>query len=217
MIAGVHGRLITASFARAVLPSLPGAAAPMPVAVARALRALSERIDATLGPASNERAITDTAVLPLLRTLGYHSNARVDAADGCWLDTSSEGVRGPLVGVFDWSEPLHRVWRPAVIRAIASAAEWCLCCNGRSLRIVDARRTWSRDYLESDLRALASSDEALSLLWVLLRSPALAATPPLLDVAAGMSARHGVEVCRALGDGVLLALTTLLEALSASR
>jgi hypothetical protein len=56
MIAGVHGRLITASFARNVLPSLPEAA-DVPDNVFRALRALSERIDATLGPAAAVRSI----------------------------------------------------------------------------------------------------------------------------------------------------------------
>ena len=217
MIAGVHGRLITASFVRGVLPTLPDAGASAPVDITRALRGLSERIDTTLGPAATVRAIADAVVLPLVSILGFQTVSRADERDASWILTACDRRRGPMIAVFGWSDPIDRAWRLAVVRSIAEDCDWCLCCNGRELRIVDARRTWSRDYLQFDLRALAASEEAITLLWTLLRSDAVARTPPLLEVTAQLSARHGVEVCRALGDGVLEALTVLLQALRASR
>ena len=216
MIAGVHGRLITASFARNVLPSLPEAA-DVPDNVSRALRALSERIDATLGPAAAVRSIADTVILPLMAILGLDVVTRTDESDGVWIQTACEQRRGPIAVVCAWNEPIDRAWRSAVIRAIAADCDWCLCCNGHALRIVNARRTWSREYLEFDLRAFVRSDDAIALLWALLRSDALARTPPVVETASLLSARHGVEVCRALGDGVLEAVTALLQALCSSR
>ncbi len=87
-----------------------------------------------------------------------------------------------------------------------SDARWCFCSNGRALRIVDAQHTWSRDYLEFDLALLPVEPLAQRVLWVLAGAEACAATPPVLDTAAAASARQGVAVCRALGDGVLEAL-----------
>ena len=55
-----------------------------------------------------------------------------------------------------------------------------------------------------------------SLLWTLGRGAAIAGAAPLLDRAVELSARHGVDVCRALGAGVLEALTALVVSLHAS-
>jgi hypothetical protein len=210
MIAGVSGRLLTTSYVRMRLSAAPGAGAAVPPHVLRALRALSERIDIALGPASGIRAITDVAVMPLLRLLGFTVSSRHEAAGEDWLLATG----GPVVGVFEWNAPLDRAWRSVVLRAIAADVRWCFCCNGRALRIVDARQTWSRDHLEIDLRALSAADEAAALLWSVARADAMTAAPPVLDIAVAESARHGVEVCRALGDGVLHALGLLLAALS---
>ena len=116
-----------------------------------------------------------------------------------------------------WDEPLRQAWRTTVLRAIRSDARWCFCSNGRALRIVDAQHTWSREYLEFDLALLPVEPHAQRVLWALARAEACAATPPVLDTATAASARQGVAVCRALGDGVLEALTCLLQALRAGR
>ena len=81
----------------------------------------------------------------------------------------------------------------------------------RSLRIVDARRTWSRDYLEFDLGLLGRrGGSTVGAVGRRTRGCVLAATsPPRHGVT--LSRHHGVQVCRALGAGVLDALEVLLE------
>jgi len=68
--------------------------------------------------------------------------------------------------------------------------------------------------VEFDLLVLAENHSTQSALWSLARAEALAASVPLLDRAVALSARHGVEVCRALGDGVLEALQAVMAALA---
>ena len=214
MIAGVSGRLISATFAQHALTALPGLVPPVPAAVDRALASLAERIDARLGPASSVRAITDVALVPLLHTLGFEIAERLDRVETCCLRTRAGTARGPLAIVVPWEQPLDRTWRQSVIAAIEVDAWWCFCSNGRTLRLVDGRRTWSRDYLEFDLRSLATSPDAVRLLWALARADAMRPTPAALDVAATQSSAHGIAVCRALGAGVLDALQILFEALA---
>src|SRR6202042_1773150 len=56
---------------------------------------------------------------------------------------------------------------------------------------------------------LCSETDAMAILWSLCRAESLAATPPLLDLAVDLSARHGTTVCRTLAGGVLEALELL--------
>ena len=77
MIPGVYGRLLTTSFIRDVLPTLPGVSAP-PQAWARRLAVCAQRIESTLGSASSVRAITDVALLPLVDLLGLKVARRID-------------------------------------------------------------------------------------------------------------------------------------------
>ena len=112
-----------------------------------------------------------------------------------------------------WNEPFARVWRAAVLHSIGRDVRWCFCCNGTTLRIVDARRTWSRDYLEFDVSAIGSEPRTQALLWAVGRADAMRGDPPVLDHAVVLSARHGIDVCRALGRGVLESLQLLLDAL----
>ena len=214
MMQGIRGRLISSSFAREILVSMPGATPP-PAAFGRAVDAWSERVEATLGPASSVRSIADVAVLPLLRMLELDVASRIDAADCCLLQTACAGRRGPGVIVAGWQQPLSRGWRTAVLRAIANDLRWSLVSNGTALRVVDSRRTWSRDFLEFDLRYVAREPECQALLWTLLRGTALTADPPLLDHAVMLSSQHGAEVCRALGRGALDALALIAGALNA--
>jgi hypothetical protein len=215
MIAGVRGRLISASFAQTELQMLPGAAAAPP-AIVRALDVWSDRRQATLGPASSLRAISDVAVIPLLRTLGFDITRRIDQGVRTVIHAASPSPAVPVV-VVAWNEPLDGAWREVVLDGIRVDARWCMCCNGSALRIVDAHRTWSRHYLEFDLALVSQDEEARTLLWSVARAESMAARPPLLDRAVALSARHGVTVCKALGTGVLDALTLLFRALGAGR
>jgi hypothetical protein len=208
MLAAVRGRLISDAFARARLPALDGYVAPPP-GVMRELDAWCEQVETTLGPASGVRTIADAAVAPLLRTLGYTVAQRVEHDRQLTLVASTAGGVALPVLVASWSEPLDAAWRGAVVASVAHDARWCLSCNGTALRIVDAQRTWSRRYLEFDLRLLPRDEGAAALLWALVRADALDGPRPLLDRAVDLSARHGVVVCRALGAGVLEALALL--------
>ena len=210
---GLRGRLLTASFVADVLPSLTGNAV-VPVAFVRALDAWAERTTAALGPASSVRVIADVSLVPLLRILDLSVISRTDEAKSTVVHTAFDGHGGPAAVVIGWKEPLSQAWRGSVLHAIAGDSRWALCTNGAALRIVDARRTWSRDYLEIDL-ALAARDPGCALvLWLLLRGQAITAQPPLLDRATDLSARHGDDVCRSLGRGAVEALTLLVESVS---
>ena len=215
MIPGVRGGLISSAFARDVLPTLPESTA-VPGPVASALGSWSLRIEQTLGAASSVRAIADVAVLPLLDLLGLSIDRRVDARAQCLLHVSAGSTRVAVV-VSEWSAPLDVIWRSSVIHAIAGDARWCVCCNGRAVRLVDARRTWSRDYLEFDCLAAGRELMTQQLLWTVLRADAIAGHSPLVDRVVDLSRRHGVQVCRVLGDGVLEALALLVRTLAAGK
>jgi hypothetical protein len=209
----VRGRLISGCFARDVVPTLEGAE-PAPAMVRRALDGWWRRCETALGPASSVRTVADIALLPLLHLLGFRVRRRTDSARECWLELTTDAGSTVVAVAVEWNVSLSTARRAAVVQTIASDARWCLCCNGPSLRIVDGRRTWSRDYLEFDCAALAHDASVQSVLWSLVRAAAMQMEPPLLDRAVVLSARHGVEVCRALGVGVLEALRLLLDAVA---
>ena len=213
MLTGVRGRLITASFAQTELTALAGDDS-LPERVVRDIEAWSARRDESFGPASSIRAITDGVVVPLLGILGFGATRRTDHEAYARLETSWQSVPSVPVAVIGWDESLDAVWRASVLDGIRSDARWCFCSNGTHLRIVDAHRTWSRLYLEFDLALLSRERETLALLWCLARAESLASTPPLLDRAVDLSARHGTAVCRSLAGGVLEALGLLLRTFS---
>ncbi len=216
MPAGVRGRLISATFARSHLTTLDGFATP-PASVMRSLAAWAERLDTAAGPASSVRAIVDAFVVPLLKTLGYDVRVQQDGRVVAALDAVAKpGVSVPVI-VVPWGTPLETAWRNAVHTGVRGDARWCFCSNGITLRIVDAQRTWARRYLEFDLPLLRHDEETASLLWAIARAEAMAGAPPLLDRAVELSAQHGLSVCRALGAGVLDALTLLFGAMRNGR
>jgi hypothetical protein len=212
MPALIRGRLISSSFAADVLPSLPSFVAP-PAAVRRRMERCAEQIGERLGPAASARMVAELAVLPMLAILELVPSAREDAPSICRVHTACNADSGPLVVITAYGDSLDRAWRSVVHSAIANDAWWCLCCNGQHVRVVDARRTWSRAYLEFDLAATLEDDDGQALVWSLLRGEALIRRTPVLEEAVRQSADHGVNVCRALGRGVLDALVLLLGAL----
>ena len=215
MAAGIRGRLITATFADTLLRTLPGAAIPPPQ-FAAALDAWAHERDQSVGPASSVRTIVDRVVAPLLRILGFRIAARDDTGSRVVLLAACGDGSVPTV-VVGWEDSLRQAWRATVVDGVRADRRWCFCSNGRALRIVDAQHTWSRQYLEFDLALLPVDQEAQRVLWALIRAEACANTPPLLDAAVVASARQGLAVCRALGDGVLEALTGLLRAFAIGR
>ncbi len=171
--------------------------------------------EAALGPASSVRAVADVAVAPLLQLLGFRITARRETRERCELVAEGSRVVIPVV-VTGWGESLDVAWRDTLRSGIAADARWCVCSNGRTIRLADAHRTWARHYQEFDLESLVHVPEALTLFWTLLRPQALAGPDPLLDRAVTGSLRHGQDVCRSLGNGVLDALRLVIGSLAAS-
>jgi hypothetical protein len=213
MIAGIRGPLISAAFADTELHQLPGAAAP-PAAFITELEAWHDRRHSMLGPSSSVRAVSDGAVIPLLRLLGYEVSGRDDRPGRTAMQAVARPSATLPVTVTGWNEPLDDLWRDAVREGIRADARWSICCNGSTLRVVDAHRTWARAYVEFDLALAATEVSTRSVLWNVLWADGIGRRPSFLELAAEGSARHGVAVCNALGEGVLKALRLLFGALS---
>jgi hypothetical protein len=161
----------------------------------------------TLGPASSVRTILDHAVAPVAGILGFTLSRDRTIAPGVSL------VAGP------WTDDLDALWRSAIRTAIDQRAEWCLCANGHQLRLVDARRTYSRAYVQFDLGRAAEDPRTFAVLWGVLRHAmfrAAANEPAPIARVIEMSARHGAAVSRALRFGVVDAVGLLLSGLLGS-
>jgi len=206
-MSALHGGLITRSVAASLHTAPPGGDAA-PAGFYQLLARWSARREATLGPASSARAIGEVAVVPLFVLLGYDVRLRPACVD------AAAGPATISIQLASWGDELGSLWRGMVLSSVAADRRWAAACNGRCLRIVDAHRTWSRQYLEFDLEALSEDAVAQAALWHLLHAAALARTPSRLDAAVDLSARQGANVCRALGSGVLAALERLLEAVT---
>jgi hypothetical protein len=204
---------MSSSFAHDVLPTLPGYTL-VPGDSARTIERIVRRAATIVGPASSRRAVADVVVIPLLEALGFVVERRTDDARRCVLEIRINATTATTALVVGYNEPLSPAWRESVRYGAASDAGWAFCSNGAALRLVDARRTWSRDYLEFAVGVLGEQQTTQSVLWSLARADALASASPLLDRAVGLSARHGTEVCRALGDGMLHALRAVIAALA---
>src|SRR5262245_28131562 len=216
MITGVRGRLISATFAQTELRSLPGATLPPPEFLA-ALEGWAQRWASAMGPSASLRAMGDAIVIPLLKLLGYEIRGRIDRPLHTVLGAVTGNATTLPVVIVPWSEPLDHTWREAVRDAILADAKWCICCNGPWLRLVDAQHTWARAHVEFNLMLVPRDETASMVFWNVMRCGAMELRPPFLDVAARASARHGVAVCKALGNGVLDALALLLAALRERR
>jgi hypothetical protein len=217
-VPGLSGRLISSHFACDRLPTLDGYC-EIPNAAARTIEHVAALSATALGPASSVRAVADSLVVPFMRALGFAVVDRADDPRWCVLHLTTDAARGDCAStvalVVGYGQPLSTAWRESVRRGVGADARWAFCSNGVSLRIVDARRTWSRDALEFDLAVLAENHITQSALWSLARAESLASSEPLLDRVVALSARHGVDVCRALGEGVLEALQVIVAALVA--
>ena len=123
MLSGVRGRLITASFALTELPAIAGVGTP-PDRVVRDVETWSSRCEASFGPASGTRAITDGVVIPLLTILGFTVSRRLDRDNYASLETSFRGIPSVPVVIVGWDQSLDATWRASVIDAIRTDARW---------------------------------------------------------------------------------------------
>jgi hypothetical protein len=218
MLTGLSGSLVSHDFAGRILPQefsgRLGEASRG--AAAKAFVHWWDGQASQLGPASSIRAIWDLAAAPLVELLGF---APLPPADGDF-DTQFS-LLGPVADrvalvAATSNRSLDNLWRDVARRGIGLDASWVLCTNGRELRLVDTERTYSRAYLQFDLRQASHQVETFDVLWGLLREESFRDGPgnaPLILEIIRSSARHGQAVSRSLRVGVIEAVQHLLGGL----
>jgi hypothetical protein len=210
----VAGHLVSVAFLEQHLQSRPDAhhfAERRPLAPWRARCA-------SLGPAAGLRAMVEIGIDPLVRLLGFSGLQDIRYGDRT-AGATLGGERLVAAIITPWAEPLDGLWRTAVVEAQRRGAEWCLLFNGLHLRLVDARRVYSRRYTELDLDAAADETAIAAALWVLCGATAFDCDghrAPIGRIVAA-SERHGADVCRSLRHGVLEASQEVMQAMIARR
>ena len=219
MLAGLSGSLVSHYFAERLLPQefsgrLGEASRDN---AGKAVSRWWNTQASQLGPASSIRAIWDMAAAPLAELLGFA--APPPASDGADTRFARLGPPADRVALFaaTSNRSLDNLWREVSRQGIDLGASWVLCTNGRELRLVDTQRTYSRAYLQFDLRQAAEHAATFEAFWGLLREEAFRCGPgeaPLVVEVIQSSARHGQAVSRSLRVGVIEAVQHLLGGLN---
>ena len=212
MIAGFGGDLVSHAYLEErLIPEIdPAHAAEFERRAVRWWRGVSR----SLGPASSARAILDVAVAPLLNLLCHELPPAV---------TESYGLRGfirpnTVLLVLPWTVPPVSAWREAIRCGGAGDAAWAIVTNGRSLRIVDCARTWTRAGIEFDFERLILGPRGVAALWMLANAATMSGrVAPTLRSRVIDSDAHASRVCRSLSDGVLTVLPRLAASLDGGR
>ena len=215
MLKGLSGSLVSQHFAERILEvefagQLGEASAPQ--GRQRLLRLWHEQA-AQLGPASGARTLWNqaAALAEVLGCVVQHVDAIGDGLRGALL-TFEDARVGLVAG--SWDDSPDTLWRSAVRFGIGLRQPWCICTNGRQLRLVDALRTYSRAYLQFDFPQAIEDTQTFSLFWAVLRSDAFRADSgeaPLVLRIVHASARHGQAVGRSLRLGVVQAVDHLFR------
>ncbi|MBI3263041.1 MAG: N-6 DNA methylase [Acidobacteria bacterium] len=212
MPAGFSGNLISGQYAEGLIDQAPRVAS-LRTALSRWWRHHVE----SFGPASSPRALYGSATA-LLSLLEYRELPGLVLRNG-----AACGEMAPAVALManPWHESPDTRWRDAVRHAIEAGREWCFCFNGRVLRLIDARRTYARRYVEFDLPVALGDERIVALLAAVFHASAVdvgdhpsSRTPSRLDEIIGRSAQETLAVCRNLKEGVLEALGSLVEGLA---
>jgi hypothetical protein len=218
MLPGLSGSLVSHYFAERILWEEFGGrlGETSVVAAGRSFAHWWHHHASQLGPASSIRSIWNAAAIPLVQLLGFEAGHPVDGAAGTrYALLLSSGTRVALLSA-TWNVSLDTLWREATRRGIGLDAAWVLCTNGRELRLVDARRTYSRAHLQFDLQRVANHPSTFRVFWALFRADAFrvdtAQVELLLEIIRS-SMRHGHAVGRSLRVGVIEAVQHLLDGL----
>jgi hypothetical protein len=217
VVAGIGGRLVSHAYIEQHLLPARGAGGGDAAAAARQLGRWWDRVHRSLGPASSARAVHDIAVAPLLGLLGHLTPS---LASHEWGLAGAIERHGPAVIVLPWASSLDSAWTRALRTGLAADARWALVANGRSLRVADCSRAWTRQSLQFDFELLFAEPRGVAALLALAGAPALCGdgtSASSLTAVIAESDRHAARVCRSLGNGVLAALPRLIAALGRSR
>ena len=213
MVAGFGGDLISHAYVeQEILPAAAGMSPDRSAAFERQLTRWWRQVSRSLGPASSARTVLDVAVAPLLHLLGHDRPAVTPHPLGLCGSVSGSGA---LLITLPWSTPVRTAWRDAALGGLAGHAQWAMVSNGRSLRIVDCARTWTRLGVEFDFEMLTASPKGVVALWWLANAEAMRTVGAgSLRASIASSDAHAARVCNSLGDGVLAALPRLASALT---
>ncbi len=204
MIAGMSGSLVSHD----ALPQ-PGSDRD---AVVRRLRRWHHAVLSELGPTAGARTVFDRVAAPLFAQLGYTIVPAAGHGLGvCGVLAVHDRPVAALI-VVPWDVDLTTTWRVAVRHGIAHDLRWCFSVNGPTLRVVDARRSYSRRYVEFALAATLDDMSAGRVLCELIGAGAFDASECGLDRAVRLSERARAAVRASLQAGVHDALLHLLSA-----
>lgn len=167
-----------------------------------------------LGPACGPRTVFDRAAVPLFEALGFGITLfGRQTADMLHATLDADGAARCVLVVTAWGRSPADAWRDVVHHGIAAGLRWALCVNGEVVRVVDARRTYTRRFAEWNLQLTTGDRGAFDAFWGLLRAEAFAPPgPPLLDSAVEISEKYRAGVRSSLQHGVEDALGHLLTA-----
>ena len=218
MIPGLSGSLLSHEALEAAIESFSGAPS---AATQRRLQAWHAVVGQEMGPASSARVVFDRIAVPLGDALGF----RVAPAQGPPGDArcfhACLTVRETPVAVLvatEWGRDPAAAWRDGVRHGIGKGLRWCLCVTGPSVRIVDARRTYSRRFAQFDFDPAIGDPAGFETLWRLLNAEAFVSpSGTALDRAVTLSEQHRAAVRASLQQGVHDALTSLVGAFGAAR
>src|SRR5512134_3940220 len=171
MLAGVTGSLISQFFAEEIL-FLTFAGQLGETTRDRAHAALLQwwqRTETTLGPTSSVRSIWDGGVEPLLRILGWDVNAPSTPTDKALRSVAQAPGATLVMFVAAWDEHLDHVWRNLAGK-VSIRERWCICANGRQVRLVDTTRVYADCHLEFTLEIVAHDPRSFALFWAVLHA-----------------------------------------------
>jgi hypothetical protein len=185
----------------------------------RRLRAWHATVARDMGPAFGARSVFDRVAAPLGAALGFRVTlSGTESGRLFHAVLEAHGAPAAALLVTDWGREPASAWRDAVRHGIARSLRWCFCLNGPTLRVLDARRTYSRRFAEFDLETALHDPVGFTVFWGLLRADAFpAGRSPRLEGAVAISEQHRAEVRASLQLGVHEALICLVRAFAGAR
>jgi len=211
-MSGLSGDLLSSGYLDSEVVSRNVVTHPRGDVWARGLLAWWRRSNAVLGPASAPRSVLDIGARPLLDLLELRvaNIERHDWGHAARLMHESEPVATLVCP--PWGTSSATAWRHAVRSTLVAQVPWAVVFTGPSVAIVDATRPWAKRYLAFDLSATCRDPHAVLTMWSVLSGSALSGgAKGVLGRAVAASDAAGLDVCAALGDGVLDALGALMQ------
>jgi hypothetical protein len=155
--------------------------------------------------------VFDKIAAPFFSQLGYALLPAGGRAPGVQAVLTVGGRTVAALVVTGWDVDLTSTWRTAVHQGIAHDLRWCFCLNGPALRIVDARRSYSRRHVEFALAAALDDAAAGRVLYELVGASGFEhGGECALDRAVRLSERARAGVRASLQAGVHDAVLHLL-------